>query len=43
LTLVVLPLMYDLIASIAERLGGRRGDLGPTVLSFRDRKAQGGS
>jgi cobalt-zinc-cadmium resistance protein CzcA len=41
LTLVVLPVMYDLMAGIAERLGGKDGDLRSNVLSFRQRKAQG--
>jgi cobalt-zinc-cadmium resistance protein CzcA len=41
LTLVVLPVMYDLIARLAARLGGRDGDLRPNVLSFRQRRSQG--
>jgi cobalt-zinc-cadmium resistance protein CzcA len=41
LTLVVLPVMYDLVASLAERLGGKDGDLRSNVLSFRQRKVQG--
>jgi cobalt-zinc-cadmium resistance protein CzcA len=41
LTLVVLPVMYDLVARVAERLGGKDGDAHSNVLSFRQRKAQG--
>ena len=41
LTLVVLPVMYDLIARLAEKLGGKDGDARSNVLSFRSRKAQG--
>jgi hypothetical protein len=33
--------MYDLIAGLAERLGGRDGDARSNVLSFRQRRAQG--
>jgi cobalt-zinc-cadmium resistance protein CzcA len=40
LTLVVLPVMYDLIAGLAERLGGRDGESRTNVLSFRQRKAR---
>jgi hypothetical protein len=40
LTLVVLPVMYDLVSQVAERLTGRGGDVRSNVLSFRGRQAR---
>jgi cobalt-zinc-cadmium resistance protein CzcA len=40
LTLVVLPVMYDLVSRLAERVTGRNGDLRSNVLSFRQRQAR---
>jgi cobalt-zinc-cadmium resistance protein CzcA len=40
LTLVVLPVMYDLVSRVAERLTGRGGDVRANVLSFRQRQAR---
>jgi cobalt-zinc-cadmium resistance protein CzcA len=40
LTLVVLPVMYDLVSQVAERLTGRGGDVRSNVLSFRQRQAR---
>jgi cobalt-zinc-cadmium resistance protein CzcA len=40
LTLVVLPVMYDVVSRVAERLTGRGGDVRANVLSFRQRQAR---